>query len=616
MNKFYTFAAEKKKYTNIDNMQNSHSKSIIPILVFLFSGIYLLMCSMQCFDLADEGFFLSACQQYGTDISYAKCGSGYPLSCYLGWLLYSIMPSGGILMMRLWGILIIIATEIIAFFYLRKSLPKLLLITGLLLQVILLGGDSRVFGYNTLTAFFGMLSFLAIVKGVERDCRVLQTIGGLLLGGTVFIRLPNVAFLVFLIIPFINRLYKEQKRPIVCPLIQTLWILVGLALGISIAWMLLHLIGADRQVLDFFAQLVNQLNDTTNTHNANTMIDKLKENYYLSLLTFIYFILSIRVASIAFRSRFKLVHVIGVVIAFLIVYKTTYMSSNLFGDRVIALMNGIGIIGSCYYLSGTHEQRNMALGAIMLSLLCPFGSDRGFQTVWNGLWLALPVGISGIYKMISELKIVISSSGIQIASGHNFVSGNVTFTGKHFNKAFKVSLASLAVAVVSQTEIHGFFDPEFRYYKTTPIKSPMSKGIYTASYKAERVNPLLEQLPKFIKPNDVLLVYDFSPMIYFLTQTRPYAGISWPCMYYGKRYMDAIKQAEQHEQQLPVVVVQYFLGTNDWWWFMDDYMTRDYCDSFTSPEVNRFVLNFLEEHHYKQIWSNNYYRIFLPPRKT
>lgn len=572
-------------------MEKRHSKSVISIMAFLFSGIYLVMCSMQCFDLADEGFFLSACQQYGSDISYAKCGSGYPLSCYLGWLLYSIMPSGGILWMRLWGVVFIITTALIAFYYLRKSLPNLLLLTGLLLQIILLGGDSRLFGYNTLTAFFGMSSLLSIIKGVELGSRAYLAIGGLLLGGAIFVRLPNVAFLAFLFIPLINSFGKDQKRQIVRSLIQTLWILTGWAMGISIVWIILHHIGADRQMLDFMAQLTNQLNDTTNTHNANTMIGKLIDNYTLCLQTFTFFVLAIMVASVAFRSRFRLIHIIGAVIAFLIIFKTTYLSSNLFGDSVIALMNGIGIVGSCYYLSGTREQRNMAVGALMLALLCPFGSDRGFQTVWNGLWLALPVGISGIYMMISKLKIEVSK------------------------KAYCVCLASLAVAVVCQTEIHGFFDPEVRIYKTTPIKSPMSKGIYTASYKAERVNPLLEQLPNYVKPNDLLLVYDFSPTIYFLTQTRPYGGISWPCMYYGKRYLDAIEQAAQQEKHLPVIVVQYFLGTNDWWWFMDDYMTRDYCDSFTSPEVNRFILSFLEKNHYKQVWSNKYYRIFLPPEK-
>ena len=79
----------------------------LPVIIIGLSVLYQCLCAIQGFDLTDEGHLMSAYQLFGSDPLAAKCGSGYPLTCYIGWLLNSIYPAGGILMMRMWGIFMV-----------------------------------------------------------------------------------------------------------------------------------------------------------------------------------------------------------------------------------------------------------------------------------------------------------------------------------------------------------------------------------------------------------------------------------------------------------------------------------------------------------------------------
>ena len=89
-------------------------------LVLLLSIAYQVHCAIHGFDLTDEGYLMSLYHWFGNDIDFAQGAGGYPLTCYLGWTLDHLFPHGGILGMRLWGILVVTLTEIVAFLYLKR----------------------------------------------------------------------------------------------------------------------------------------------------------------------------------------------------------------------------------------------------------------------------------------------------------------------------------------------------------------------------------------------------------------------------------------------------------------------------------------------------------------
>ena len=142
---------------------------LLAIVVIGLSVAYQVHCAIHGFDLTDEGYLMSIYQWFCTDPEYAQGMGGYPLTCYLGSLLNGL-TSGGILAMRLWGVAIVALTELLLYLYLRQHFSPLMVLAGLLIQTIFVAGDPKPFGYKTLTAFFGLLAFMALAEGASTGC--------------------------------------------------------------------------------------------------------------------------------------------------------------------------------------------------------------------------------------------------------------------------------------------------------------------------------------------------------------------------------------------------------------------------------------------------------------
>jgi hypothetical protein len=120
---------------------------------------------------------------------------------------------------------------------------------------------------------------------------------------------------------------------------------------------------------------------------------------------------------------------------------------------------------------------------------------------------------------------------------------------------------------------------------------------------------------RYVKAGDTLLVYDSSPLVYYLTDTRPFAGISWPCVFYGKQYVRKFMQAERETSTMPVLVMQYFYSSNNWSEIQDDYYALDSRMAFSNLDMKQNILRFIGEHRYKTAWSNGYYKIMIPKER-
>jgi hypothetical protein len=171
------------------------------------------------------------------------------------------------------------------------------------------------------------------------------------------------------------------------------------------------------------------------------------------------------------------------------------------------------------------------------------------------------------------------------------------------------------VTIFIKIEHKVYYDPGDRIAKVHPINSSMAKGIYTGAEKAAIVNPMLDELKRYVKAGDTLLVYDSSPLVYYLTDTRPFAGISWPCVFYGKQYVRKFMQAERETSTMPVLVMQYFYSSNNWSEIQDDYYALDSRMAFSNLDMKQNILRFIGEHRYKTVWSNGYYKIMIPKER-
>ena len=597
-------------------------KILLALFIIVLSVIYQIHCAIHGFDLTDEGYLMSIYQWFSTDPAFAQGAGGYPLTAYWGSLLNGWLQCG-ILGMRLSGIILVALIELILFFYLRRTCNTSMALIGIVIQAVFVAQDPKPFGYNTLTAFIGLIALIAVIEGSLRNHYSLLFIGGCLLGINVFVRIPNITELAFLLIPIVSNVSKSKGLEIRTKriVLQTIPILIGFIVTMVLTWQYMVQIGASQQVIDLIASIRGTLGGNS-THSSGSMIQTYLTNYTLALWFSIVFILTIIIIAYSLKSRWKIVMLIGIFAAFMILYHNIYMKSNMLGDNILSLMNGLGIMGSCYYLNKDLRLRVLAIAAIISSIVFPLGSDGGFQTMWIGTWLLLPVGLSGIYSLLKKASSSNTTASLSIVNSNKSTSYpllDISTKKLYFGYLFAVLI--LFVTVVIKIEHKAYYDPGNRYSKTTPIHSPMAKGIYASKERAMIINPLLDELKKYVKPGDVLLVYDSSPLLYYLTETRPFAGISWPCVFYGQLYVQKFEAAESQAKHLPIVVMQYYITSNKWsevypyYYHLPEEGGFDEEGMFSSNEMKLNIRRFLKEHHYQMAWTNNYYRIYVPDNK-
>lgn len=581
-------------------------KKGLPVLIIGLSVLYQCLCAIQGFDLTDEGHLMSAYQFFGSDPLAAKCGSGYPLTCYIGWMLNNIYPDGGVLMMRMWGILMVSLTEIISYKYLSRHFPAKVVLVGLLIQAVFLAGDPKPFGYNNMTIFFGVLSIICINEGVRNSKWGLIIIGGLLTGMNVFVRLPNIVFISFAIIPFLwnyGNVHAYWKRSTA----QATTILLAFFSGMGLVWMLMKNIGADILITEFVSSISNTLQGES-THSTDSLIVSYISNYWMCIVYIFIVIFGAAIFCIAFNTKHIIWKGILFFIGFEILYRPIYMDSSILGDTIMATINGISIAGACYYITRDSERRNIAATAVLLSLIGPLGSDGGFRTMWASTWLALPVGLSGMY----ELCLLLSGRQISIACRSENSQKEIFIPVNRLEKSFWSCVIILLAIVVIKIDHKAYYDPGNRTEKVYPIENKLAKGIYTTEKKAQIINPLLKELDKYVKPGDTMLVYDFSPLIYYLTETKPFAGISWPCVFFGERYVKAFVQADKESAKRPIIVLQHFFSSNEWTTIQSNYYDESVDTNYISSAQTKTIKQFIKKYKYKRVWTNGYYEVLVP----
>lgn len=582
---------------------------LIAFLVIGLSVIYQVHCAIHGFDLTDEGYLMSIYQWFGTDINFAKGAGGYPLTSYFGWLLNSWTP--GILPMRLWGIGIVALTEIIVYLYLRRHFNPVFVLVGLLIQAVMVAGDPKPFGYNTLTAFTSIIALITILEGARRQWYPLLFIGGLFLGANVFVRIPNLTCWAFILCPFIIHYTNWKELPWKKGILQGSCILSGALTSMVVIWFWMTSIGADAHIIELLQSITGTLHGKS-THSSSSLLSTYLGNITLSVRIFFAFLVCTIVAAYAKQASNRFWKVILYVIAFLSLYQYLYIHSTLLGRNLFALMNAVAFFGILPYLFADNQKRAIAVCAFLLSLLIPLGSDGGYQTMWVGTWLALPVGLCGLYELFCNISSRWTHLSFSLSKESADGATTKSLRIPPFVPGFVFCTCVLVITAFIKNEHKPYYDPGDRFKKTSAINSPLAVGIYATEKRADIINPLLNALNNYVQAGDTLLVYDSSPLIYYLTGTKPFAGISWPCVYYGQAYVDQFIKAEKNTDKMPVLVLQHFYSSNYWSKILPLYYDPNADGNFSSIEMTHNIFRIIKQHQYRKIWTNKYYDIMVP----
>lgn len=113
-----------------------------------------------------------------------------------------------------------------------------------------------------------------------------------------------------------------------------------------------------------------------------------------------------------------------------------------------------------------------------------------------------------------------------------------------------------------------------------------------------------------------MFVYDSFPILYYLTETKPYAYNPWVMIYDSQLFKDKLEKAEKEIEQLPVIVQQKFsviyrFEDPDPSYIQEGFPNKGHYNS----ERNKFMNKFINRNNYEIVWSNSRFNIYISPQK-
>ena len=158
-----------------------------------------------------------------------------------------------------------------------------------------------------------------------------------------------------------------------------------------------------------------------------------------------------------------------------------------------------------------------------------------------------------------------------------------------------VLLLAFVFAVFVQLVITGNYqDSGSIYYKTRMINSVEAKGIYTTALKASAVNSTLEGIKPYVHVSDTMMCFPSSPMMNYLTHTKPAGGMCWP--------------GEQGCFIMPIKGTPKILFNKTP--SPGEGLTRSYD---IDDEYGFDIKSVIKENKYRKVYENDYYILLVPP---
>lgn len=569
-------------------------------LALVFLLVWSLTLATQGLDFGDAGWQLTA---YDNIISYPQ-GVQYSFMYYLsvlsGHLWQLIFPGGGLYWSRVGMVLFFLLV-----FFISRTLFKIYYPrhnwTGSLVLVYLFiyQGGPESLNYDVFTMFFNSLIVLFLFLGLTKKQQSLLFLSGLILGLNIFIKISNLAgILFFIVLPFHAYLKNWNSRRL---LRYTGLTFVGFISGILLILLVMKLLHHETYFCRNLAFLTEMSTSGDATHGlAQLFLSYLKGYGKIFLITGIALILVLFVRYM-FRKNPQIIRTKEYRIVMILLIISFGLLALIVGNpvwsKVRYLFFGLMFLNGFVLLLlrrvAVKTRLLISLGLILL-FISPLGSDSGLEKMVWGSWILGPMLF------------------LQLRKGHyaSIGSGKIRFQGNR--ELYKTFILMFTIAILTYAWNNTYNDPGSRLQKRYRVVHPELRGIYTTEKRALVVNQLLAELPNYVEEEDTLLAFIEIPMLHYLTGTRPYLHTSWPKLLYSPDLFQKQLNAAALKS-LPVIVRQkQNMGAANW-----PYSTiKDYTQ-YHNPAIkyrgHGLVLNeFLTNHDYHSVWENRSFEILLP----
>ena len=585
---------------------------------FVFLFLFQVILIFQGIDLSDEGFLSIFYQQIFKNPESVQYNFMFWGTGIIGGLYFKLFSFLGVWGLRLGGVLVTTGTAVLAYRLLKNYLNEGYLKLSLFLIVITLNNDIKEINYNNLSALFNLVMVYLLYRGLKRRSALLIFLSGSFVALNVFIRPPNLLCTGIVgAVLYYGLLFNNSRKTI---LQQTVWFLAGFAVCFALILLTIRALGHWEIFTNAIRLLFNmgKVNPAAAPQQSDYGIFKLfkqlrannLKSVFISLCIFGGLLMGITVFS-TIKKKFTFFHKLSRLIIYLFALSILILTVVGVIDHWFILYFYTGIIVIVFVLllliqSDPDIRFLMACGCFIL-ITYPFASSAGILTAGRySFWIGLPIAINYLFN-IHSIQNDLSFSGEK--SNGNL---QVVITHHQLNVGRGLLLVILVFNGLYYSYNYPFFDWRNRAGMHYPLENRYLKGIYTTRGRAEVLNELLAASNHWVKKGDYVLAYDCLPMYNFLTETTPYIRSAYPWLYESEIFKSELDRAKQKTGTLPVVVIQTIQTIGDGSGWPEKTLTTDYSQWDLNQGRNKYMNEFLEENHYREVWTNKYFKILIP----
>lgn len=442
------------------------------------------------------------------------------------------------------------------------------------------------FSYNVMTGLLSCLAAVTLLGALKHNDHRKLVLTGFLLGLSPFARLPNVLHVSLLAAPVFAALVDRSRLKLLPR--QLAAGALGYVLAVLVAF-------GGMLVLGHFGHYVTAVKDLVapTVPSEYYSQDALSQLLLTDLIRMVPPALGIVAAGAGVvwlaprlpkAARVALYVVLaGAMLA--VLTRASHHSSTeawpiiLVGPSALILA---GIAGGV--LRRSLDERIACFIGLVALVVTPLGSGNGVRVSYLGMWFSLPLVFCAL-----------------AAAGEGV-------------RAPLRALALIAGVAVLGESLHR--DMTYTYRDgpraelLTPVDHPQLRAQFTGAARAKVVGEVLQALDERVSRGDLLLAYEGTPLLQFLTYTRPYTGRPWimtddvPHLVPGM-----LSSAQRTFKCLPVAVRSTGSARGSFW--PQDRRRLDKQNKATRSAIAAF----LKEHDYRRTWRNSFFEILEPPRK-
>jgi hypothetical protein len=438
------------------------------------------------------------------------------------------------------------------------------------------------FSYDTLTSLLLAAAAVTLVRGLSSRCPLWLFASGSLIGIAPFARFPNLLAIALVSALGLLALLEPERRSTLLPDLGR--VLLGVGAGVATVFAAIVLRGDLRLYLDGVRSLFEP-----SMVGAGYGLGKLVRKFVTEQSS------ALAAGLLLCGAALGLSHVlrrlpsaaawgVSLAVGALGAYALIHFKDSW---RFVVTGTSYWLLAAIVLGLGKHgvRQRLAAYVLLLVVVIAPLGSNLGIHNSHMGLWLALPLGLA-----------LLSSSAAPTLGGQG---GRLAL------------VASLAISGegVARAATYTYRDSP-RTALFSSIADPQLRAQFTTAARARSVSEVLAALHSRVAPGDYLLAYEGTPLLQYLTQTRPYLNRPWLMGWErGDVVARLVAEAREKVSCLPVVVVTTKSGRSPGW---PD--RAGPLQERRSQEGVRAVLSeFLRANGYQPTWDNGFFQIQEPP---